>query len=238
MKNGFLIIGLLFLTCFIGASSAYLGKVVYLKGNATITSLATKETRRITLHTPIPPGSLIKTARESELMIELDNGTRKLLLPNSEFSLISEKDYLFYQSIQRNLPKLTRLIGAKAHESSPWFSEKKQQQTALKDAFGALDFQKVIHLARTNTTILEDPEALFMFAVSQLALGLTEESAKNFKALLDSEYTLLHKQSSLALFLSDYASGHPDKARQVLLAHEKNWGSDLYLDEMKSFFNE
>jgi hypothetical protein len=77
-----------------------------------------------------------------------------------------------------------------------------------------------------------------MFAVSQLALGLTEESAKNFKALLDSEYTLLHKQSSLALFLSDYASGHPDKARQVLLAHEKNWGSDLYLDEMKSFFNE
>ena len=178
----------------------------------------------------LPQNIIIKTGAQARVLLLFPGGVRKLILPDSIFSLqsYSEKKVGQYKQIEKifdELRNMQRLGATKANKSRNkviWKGEgpaPKKRAALTKIALTLLnekEYSQIVVLLAPLEKGLEETSLVFILAQAYLLLGLPEKSAPLFEQLLIPTLPQIEEQALIGRYLSLWAQDNYGQAKVLV----------------------
>ena len=224
--NRLLLTAVLFMTGLaLHAQPRIAATVISVKGEAYVMSLSDKSKMNLSPGLKIFAGSKIIAGKNSEVVLELANGTRRVVPARSEL-VIGDKDNIEVKSLlDQKIDTLTAFVGLKASgEETTWYQKDTERYLGIKKAYEAGDFPQVIRLAEEKSP-LEGAEYLYMTAGAYLRLNIPAQALVYYKKALVNASPQLKAAATKGIFLSHLKAGNKAEAKKIIkeLKSEKDF---------------
>ena len=124
-----------------------IAKVKEVKGKVYLTDVKSKKKHLLEKDSLLVEGIKIKTEKNSNAVIEFNNGIFKYLPPETEIYLIKENDLKLYQETESLIEEMSVLAGTKAgNNKTLWVDEETETIDKINQFFNQKEYWNVLSL--------------------------------------------------------------------------------------------
>jgi len=214
MKKNVIFLAILLLPLWLSAGSS-LPKVSLVEGVAFLVNISTGEKKILKTGDTIPVGFAVLTEANSRVLLELSDGTKKLILSKSRFQIMTQKQWEEYKKTSQSANRIFTLIGRKAGNLSKKSLQREEIIREINYSFANQQYLKTIDLIEKNSIQLSLPNEVYIGAVSYLKLGLDETSLKLFLKLIEYDTYEYRDFARFGAFLCLLRLSKPEDAKKM-----------------------
>jgi tetratricopeptide (TPR) repeat protein len=221
-----------------------IGKIVYLKGRVILTDLTTSRRYQAKQQNRILTNMSIQTGPNSEVLIQLSNGTMKFL-PESSKTVILGKMMETYLKTDRSMGKLTLIGGEKASSADPgtriqWADDLSEPspEEQIRNLFDRGRYWEVIQRIQEKPSLLvHSSQIIYLAAIAYFKVGDQKKSIHYFRKLLKKPYPEREAACYYGLFLNYIRLEKKDELKRIQRIFREKYNDTYLFEEMKKLIS-